>query len=466
MNDKKKVVILGGGVGGLAVGYYLSQTKKYEVVLLEKGSEVGGLCSSFKYNGFVLDYGAHKLYSTLPGILDEILNLFSGQLLTIPKKNKIFLRKQLVAYPLKIGNLLSVLGFLEFIKLGLGFAWQILKGLYDKHQPISYEDYMISRFGRPAYELVFQPLADKVWGYPATLHADMARVRVPASNGLGVILKLLGLKKETIETNADFFYYPRSGFAEFPRRMKDKIESMGGLVVTNAEVKGVEQAQNHISAIKTIVAGQEKSFSCDYVVSTIPIQNLVAMTLAKQAGELVFRHLILIYVFVKREMILDDQWTFFPEKDYVFSRIFEQKQMNSELGPKDQTSLCCDFTCEKESWQWQASDEELARKCIDDLVKAGIIKSEEVIGSLVKKFDNFYPRYDLNYDANLSKIIDELKQIDNLVLSGRVGMYNYNNADHLLDMGRFIEEGLSKGQAPPEILDSLLCRVKNYKIVD
>ena len=50
-------------------------------------------------------------------------------------------------------------------------------------------------------------------------------------------------------------------------------------------------------------------------------------------NRLCIRHLILVYVFANRPLILDDQWLFFPERDYLFSRIFEQKQMNTELRP-------------------------------------------------------------------------------------------------------------------------------------
>ncbi len=68
MAEKEKVVVLGAGVGGLAAGYFLARTGKYQVTVLEKENVVGGLCASFEHNGFVLDYGAHKLYSVIPGI--------------------------------------------------------------------------------------------------------------------------------------------------------------------------------------------------------------------------------------------------------------------------------------------------------------------------------------------------------------------------------------------------------------
>jgi protoporphyrinogen oxidase len=176
--------------------------------------------------------------------------------------------------------------------------------------------------------------------------------------------------------------------------------------------------------------------------------------------------LFLVYVFVKRPLALQDQWLFFPEREFIFGRIFEQKQMNPELGPSDRTAICCDFTCAENSWQWQATDQELAHKCIDGLVMGGFIQADQVTGYLVRRQRNFYPRYDLQYAEKKQMVSRKLQKIGNLLLTGRIGMYNYNNSDHCMDMGRFIAENLVSGQNPRDIWDALEQRVRDYRIVD
>ncbi len=51
-------------------------------------------------------------------------------------------------------------------------------------------------------------------------------------------------------------------------------------------------------------------------------------------------------------------------------------------------------------------------------------------------------------------------------MTGRIGMYNYNNSDHCVDMGRFIADNLAKGDEPVNIWNDLDKRVADYKIVD
>ncbi|GER94627.1 hypothetical protein A45J_2391 [hot springs metagenome] len=473
MGDKKEVVILGAGIGGLAAGYFLSRTGKYKVTILEKEPVIGGLCGSFKHDGFTLDYGAHKIYSVIPGILDEIVNLMGDRLLKLPKRNRLFLNRHLVDYPLRLGNLSQTLGPAMFFRLGMGYAFELFKGVLNRNDAGSYEEYIIRRFGRPAYKLVFEPLADKVWGNPSSLHLEMARTRVPSSGGLEVILKLLGIKKETAETSAESFYYPRNGFGDFPNALKEQIERMDGKIITNAKVTEIRKEDEKISSVICSIHGEHRSFPCDLLISSIPIEELGRLVFRDEdsefnhaVGSLQFRHLILIYIFVNRPLILSDQWIFFPERQFIFSRIFEQKQMNPDLCPPDKTAICCDFTCSEDSWQWQTSNEELTKKCVEGLVEGGFIKAEEVIGHLVKRRKNFYPRYDLQYEDKMQVVINKLKQVENLLLTGRIGMYNYNNADHCMDMGRFISEKLVVGISCHQIIEEMEKHVRDYRIVD
>lgn len=471
--DKQKIMILGAGVGGLAAGYFLARTGKFQVTVLEKEPVIGGLCASFESNGFVLDYGAHKLYSVIPGILDEIRNLMGERLVQLPKRNRLFLDGHLVDYPLRLGNLARVLGPKRFLKLGLGYGWEIVGGLINRRPPQSYKEYIIQRFGRPTYELVFEPLAEKVWGDPASLHPEMARTRLPSSGAMELILKMLGLRKETAETNAEFFYYPRAGFGDWPEALAEGIKRFGGEVITGVDVKDLEMNNGRVKAVRAMVRGEEVTFGLDTLVSSLPLPLIGHMIFGRSdpgftgaVQGLQFRHLILVYLFLKRSLVLRDQWIFFPQRDVVFSRIFEQKQMNPELGPSHQTAITADFTAGEDSELWNSPDDLLVQRVVDGLVATGFIQKDEVIGHSVIRRKNFYPRYDLEYAEKMKTVSEKLREVPNLLTTGRIGMYNYNNSDHCADMGRFIAEHLAAGEDPPEIWRALEKRVADYKIVD
>ena len=72
--DRKNIVIFGAGISGLSTAVFLLK-RGHKVTVLEKESHVGGMCSSYKYKGFTIDYGPHKIYSQLPGMMKYFRNL-------------------------------------------------------------------------------------------------------------------------------------------------------------------------------------------------------------------------------------------------------------------------------------------------------------------------------------------------------------------------------------------------------
>lgn len=61
--NKKKIVIIGGGISGLSSGIYALKNG-YDAVIYEKNHNAGGLCVSWKRKGFTLDGCIHWLTGT------------------------------------------------------------------------------------------------------------------------------------------------------------------------------------------------------------------------------------------------------------------------------------------------------------------------------------------------------------------------------------------------------------------
>ena len=54
----KKILVLGGGVAGSSIAYYLSE-KGYDVTVIERNSKVGGLARTCTYSGHPYEFGPH-----------------------------------------------------------------------------------------------------------------------------------------------------------------------------------------------------------------------------------------------------------------------------------------------------------------------------------------------------------------------------------------------------------------------
>ena len=86
MNNK--ILVLGGGVAGSSIAYYLSE-KGYDVTVIEKNSRVGGLARTCYYSGHPYEFGPHIWF--WPGgeadpINNTIVTLTKGELLHIDRR--------------------------------------------------------------------------------------------------------------------------------------------------------------------------------------------------------------------------------------------------------------------------------------------------------------------------------------------------------------------------------------------
>jgi phytoene dehydrogenase-like protein len=71
MADKVDTVIIGGGIGGAALGALLASGGQ-KVTLVEKNSIIGGRCLSYMRDGFVVDLGVHLFGESGEGPLGEV----------------------------------------------------------------------------------------------------------------------------------------------------------------------------------------------------------------------------------------------------------------------------------------------------------------------------------------------------------------------------------------------------------
>jgi len=99
-------------------------------------------------------------------------------------------------------------------------------------------------------------------------------------------------------------------------------------------------------------------------------------------------------------------------------------------------------------------------------VETGLTTPDRFEAGSVRRFRSFYPMYTVDYRERVGRVYERLRAADNLVLTGRLGMFNYNNSDHCLDMGRFIASGMGEGRTPRQVWAGLEERVRTYRIID
>lgn len=442
-------IILGAGVSGLYTGFRLAEKGGHHVTLLEKTASVGGMAKSLPYGPFTLDFGPHKIYSVLPGIIDEYQRIMDRSFLKIKKKNSIFLEGKRVQFPLNPLKAPLQISPWSIAKCGFGFLGTSVKNLLIPRPVKTYEDYFLAGFGKQSYDLLFRDLALKVWGDPKTLTEELARKRVPVPSLIALATSAFR-QKPTL--SAKYFLSPPGGSGTIGETLKRKIEKLGGKITLETQPTKITVKDNRVTAVAYAHRTKKGVIkNPDFVVSTIHLLDALDIInpappkhVHEAAKALRWRGLVLVFLFFNKERAMDENWIFFPERKYIFNRISEPKLQSPGVAPKGKTYLIAEVTLDPDDPLFN-DEAQVTSRVIADLEKVGIIRHGEVKETLVKKARRIYPVYDLHYRDNLATILRWLDTIENFFSIGRPGLFNYNNTDHCIDTGMKLADTILAG---------------------
>ncbi|HEY9716233.1 MAG TPA: FAD-dependent oxidoreductase, partial [Trichormus sp.] len=320
-----------------------------------------------------------------------------------------------------------------------------------KRPEVSFEDWVVKRYGRKLYEVFFEPYTEKVWGIPCReLSATWASQRIGIPSMWRAIKHAIAPPKVAHATAISSFYYPRSGFGMIPETLRQEIEDMGGTIHTGASLQSCTPTKHE--GFNIVFEKSDKSIEsveCNHLVSTIPLNALLgaipeelgsAEVLAKY--ELEYRDIICLFIALNKKQVSEDSWTYFPLKHLTFGRTHEPKNWSKEMVPNDNfTSLCVEIFSSRGEPIWNMSDEGILDRVISEMNDVGWINKSEVHKSWVLRVPYAYPVYRIGYQQKLRAVRNYLAQWRNIHLVGRTGAFTYMNSDGVIeDVFRFLEE--------------------------
>jgi protoporphyrinogen oxidase len=231
-------------------------------------------------------------------------------------------------------------------------------------------------------------------------------------------------------------YYPKKGFGEIANRIAEQIKRNGGEIYTSQEVDEIVLNSENSFDVKT----KDKTFSGNYVVSTIPLNRIITKIkplreteIIQTAKKLEYLSLVLIYLITKKKKILNCQYSYFLNTPY--NRIADMNNISEDSSPQDENILAVEISCHHESKMWKNSNEKIFSMCIQGLEKDNFLKKTEVINYKVIKVPNVYPIYRKDYDVHLKETQECFKKIKNFYSIGRQGQFYYGDIDQMIRIG-------------------------------
>jgi len=438
--DDKPTLILGAGLTGLSAAYVLHRNN-VPVQVLESEAFVGGASRTIAHDRFRFDLGGHRLYTKSRAVLDLVNGLIGDELLTVRRRSRVYMNGRFVNYPLTFFNALSALGPMSSLAVAASYGVECVKRSLRERPAGSFEEWVVTRFGRKLYEIYFRPYSEKVWGVPCSeLRADFAAQRIKGLSFREAVRNMIAPNRHAPATLASRFTYPRLGFGRIPEALANALPPAA--VKLNASVIRVEHDRGRVTGVAWRTQEGEHLSECTNVISTIPISDLAAKlspappdAVLDAAAGLRFRDLVIVFLMLDREQVTPDHWIYFASEDVFFGRMHEPKNWSADMAPPDKTSLVVEIFCFEGEPVWLEPDDAIARRVAERLEKLGMIRQSEMTAARVIRLKNAYPLYCGDYRERLDTIMQFLGSLKNLQTAGRNGRFCYTSADLCMDMG-------------------------------
>jgi protoporphyrinogen oxidase len=482
----KKIAIIGAGPAGLTAAYELVKEINMRTVVFEATSAIGGISQTVRYKGHRMDIGGHRLFSKNKQVMDWWENImplqgkpaFDDILLNEQEKpfavagpdpekkdrvmlfrrrvSRIFFLRKFFDYPISLKwETFANMGVWRTMKAGVDYV--ITK--IHKRPNNSLENFYINRFGKTLYRLFFEDYTEKVWGiHPARLGADWGSQRVKEISVSAVLKNMLVRKfasgrnvKETETSLIEQFIYPKYGPGQLWETVADEIRQSSGEIHMQSEVKKIHITGNRVVSIDYKKEGQLFNEPCDYLLSSMPIKDIIAAMdgidipedVKRIAQALPYRDFITVGLLVKKLKIrnktkiktydnrIPDTWIYIQERDVKIGRlqIFNNWSPYMVEDYKNTVWMGLEYFCTEDDEMWKMNEEDFIRMAIDELEKIDVIDKREVLDAVQVKVKKAYPSYFGTY-YELDKVKSFLDQIENLFCIGRNGQHRYNNMDH------------------------------------
>lgn len=448
--------ILGAGPTGMGVVDGLIDANNRDFILIERGHQLGGLAQTVTWPEVgAHDLGPHKIFTLNVNLSKRVEALLpETDWLTRQKISSIFINGHYLSYPPSPFSLARVFGIYSFLGMVIGYGLARIKSIFRSRSPNTFEEDLSNRIGRPLYDVLFKPIALKLWGNPQKLDVKLSLGRVQTPSFLEVIGRILKLKKNS-EFEALTFRYPKGGLSRIWTAIEAKSKSKDQFLLGH-KVTRLEATKDRVTAIhfqSNGINGRIDIRPDDNIVSTLPLTlttKLLSAALPQHLPKLAekvitLNDLILVFLHIDQPSLLDESWVFVPDPNIVFHRLSEQESFDPSMT-KSGSIVCCEIMSGPDRPIGEKTDLDLCADAINGLSKMGYM-NYKVLGKYVIRLPQSYPVFQVDFEIGLKEIIQSLDQFVNFRSIGRQGAFNYIGTMDAMDIGYGYAEWLVRGGA-------------------
>jgi protoporphyrinogen oxidase len=449
-SDSIGCAVLGGGPAGLTGAHALAH-HGVPATVLEADGAVGGIAKTVRFGDFRFDLGGHRFYTRLAPVQRFWEQVMEDDWLVRDRLSRIYFGGRFFNYPLRAQDVFGRLGMAESIRCGA--SWLRWRRRMRGHEPQSFDEWVVGRFGRRIYETFFESYTEKVWGIPGyEIQSEWAAQRIQNFSVGQALLGILGIRSGDAPTLIERFHYPRLGPGQLWERLAERLEGAGTPVRLNHRVVAIRHERGRASSVIVQTESGEVEASVESVLSTIPLNELVEALepaappeILAAARKLRYRHLCLVALMTDEPEPFPDNWIYLHDPGTRAGRVQNFGAWSPDMVRPGTTCLGAEYFCDDDDEIWRMDGEAAVALATEELARIGLVDPDRVIDGVKVNVPKAYPMYDASYRVAVAEIRGYLEHFENLRTCGRNGLHRYNNQDHSMWTAVIASRNLARG---------------------
>lgn len=427
-----KVTILGGGISGLAVSYYLGRDKS---VIYEADSHYGGHVYSEDVDGFVWDDGPHVSYTKNEYIQQLFSDLVDGEYEEVTAEVVNYYKGSWIDHPAQ-SNLYQIPEPLRTACLESFLDARVRNP--DPRPPANYEEWIHRAFGRVFADTFPAVYTRKYWTRePRELGTDWIGKRVYYPKIEDVTGGAKGpLGRSTYWVNT-WRYPSKGGFLTYTHKLAE-----GATIEYGKKLVHVNFGKRELR----FDDGTRASYS--QLVSTLPLPTLIAcaedapLDVRDAASTLMATRLILVRIGANHASVRREPWLYVYDDDKLSTRVSIQENFSPHNAPTGKTAMSVEV-CGSNAKPLPSDRKAVVETVQQELIQMGLLESKAAIASLtVRECAWGQVIYDLNRRQALDRV-NRFLDSHGIIRAGRYAQWGYMMTHDCVLRGKKVAEHLT-----------------------
>ena len=428
--------ILGAGMAGFGAASKFGEFGITPVVY-EKQPYVGGHAASFKSNGYIFDDGPHISFTKNKRI-QKIFSISVNQKFeTLKALANNYWRGYWIKHPAQC----NLYGLPKDLVIDILYDF-ITAQTSNSSDIKSYKDWLYAGFGKTFAELFPMEYGKKFHTTTAdNMTADWIGVRLYKADLREVLQGALSPNTPDVHYVKHFRYPSRGGFVSYLNSFSKETR----ICLNHELIKlDLEKKQLHFRNNETT--------PYDYIISSLPLPELIPKIkgvpneVFEASKKLACTTCVIVNIGVNRNNISKAYWTYFYDKDIVFTRLSFPHMQSPHNAPPGAGSIQAEIYYSRKYRCLNLKPASFIQPVIRDLMKCGILNVDDrILFSEARRIPYANVIFDLERERALPKIHEFLNAVK-VFYCGRFGEWGYHWTD---------ESFISGEEAAKKVIDLL-----------